>query len=991
MNIDEGSSRKRTGTVEPLYVAPEEGQSDLRHVRKENTSERVVKPEPSNGDFIPLTERGVKVEPVKAGIMTRILSGLSSSFLSFFGSGFTSLSKSQTSETNELRQTELDNQGVMKGDVKSLTDDWRKAESELKGLRKKLGSLSNEQIERYLELVKDQLNCEENLALKKVFLSRSKEQVAAYDQELQKFQKKLDQGMRLLKENVATGLKMIGGLREVFSHKKKEKHAGTVYQLNLGDVKYSDPGRYDFTAKNLTLNIDRFEVDGEDVVLSVAEFSTDCFSLGEEQAYGPVKLAGKGTVRVRPPLSEHVQNLMACPSYKLFDHYKKLSAEFASLQETGGFEVGEVLQVSLEGLEQLEGDQRHGILTPSVGMAITKLLAPLASIWKVESGVEHLKKSRSRENAYQLKMEGCQEIIKAKSSVIERLASDIEQMPHCEAKEHCVTELHSIKTAMEGVQSRHKDREKTWKEQKQVTAAMEYRNAHAGDALTSYQNGLMMFHKLRELNQQIKAGGEATITTGFDQQKIDFTETGHAELTGATLKLSGFHCDERGLLSLNMPEVAMELGLCNEVSGEVEAFPVSLKGITLKVRPPMGAILTEILELNFPLELIKLERLWERYEECTSKYHNENGLMEPREITSYLEIDVGSASCLTEEGREMLTGSDERQDMSEMASGVSRLMDKELTAEALKGLLQTELGMKDQSAHQVLNMLCLGFLGEPEKGEVLSDETVLENHDLPDVVPDAELVVESPVPVTDSPGMDLSMEEPEPSEHKLKSSSPVISPEPISQSLSDIESISTPVPPVSIKSEEVAEVVPAIKESAPDVVSGESVKRPDEPLVHTPKVSKPPEKRPVKKVKQPVSGKVTEATLSATEIKLSDLKRCSCVTQVESVLNGDKLETRFDMKTSVLELFGKLPWYARWLVGSGEVTLVVTSDLKHEVLQLDKPNVKAKSSGWFGIGRMLTDYWLKKALGKGHLQLQSEHQANAPKLSFKRVGVEHVV
>lgn len=54
---------------------------------------------------------------------------------------------------------------------------------------------------------------------------------------------------------------------------------------------------------------------------------------------------------------------------------------------------------------------------------------------------------------------------------------------------------------------------------------------------------------------------------GFGEQRIDFTDTAHGELSSASLKFSGFRLGEEGVLEIKMPDVVLNLGLVNEVSG----------------------------------------------------------------------------------------------------------------------------------------------------------------------------------------------------------------------------------------------------------------------------------------------------------------------------------------------------------------------------------------------------------------------------------------
>ncbi|WP_422472276.1 hypothetical protein [Endozoicomonas sp. ALB032] len=918
----------------PLHLPPSSDlDNEVQGVRKEETTRKQILSRSEYQPFRSLAERGIETVPVKPGLLTRALSSLSSSFISFFSSAISSVTGATQKEFRNLINDELENQESFKRDIEDLEHSLKLAEESLQRLRKSIEVLTPEQMDHYIILVKKQLSIKAQLVLKKAYLTRSAEQVRSYEQSLPVSKRKLEQSMKVLEENISTGIQALALMKDVFKRNRKDKHRGKVFEMRLGDVKVTDPDRYDFQVKNLVLNTSRFCFEKGLLELEVPEISADCFSLEEDKAVGPIKMKGSCRVCIGEPLAEPLNHLLTCRKTETFSAYKKCSEAFGALYaETSGSDakrhLGDVIQCSLDGLETEERGVKSDLFMQAMGEALIRLFAPMVTTWKKELGADSLKKSREREDGFAVKANATVGLYQSREKTVKMLEEDLPGMKESKAKKACQVMLASCRKDLQRARKLLKQRQEELSKQKQRTAAMMYREANAGQSIHSYQNALKLFHTLRGLAKKQASDPSTSASMGFGEQRIDFTDTAHGELSSASLKFSGFRLGEEGVFEIKVPDVVLNLGLVNEVSDTREAFPVSLKEVSVKVNPPMGEIVHQLLQLDFPLEFRKLERLWKQYQACTSEHYNSIGTHNPLGIGSYLSVDLGSVACLAAgdvrvEARERPVA-----DKEWVALAISDLMGKPHEVSKLDQLFQEKMGMNPQSSNQVMNLLCLGLLGELEPLSAPDEQKELSTHEIPSSFP-KEIEV---TPVINEKA-DIST--------GLPSQIPEEIPAPLSESS---------VSHSNIKSEPESEPEPERKE----------------PAFNT--LQENPEK----------------AALPGTEIYLGDLSHCPEVSQVKLAVKGDTPQVSFALKVPALKVLGKLPLLFSWLVGS-DLALSVQAPLKEDIVQFRQPFIKVRGARVPLLGPWLANFWLKRAMARGQLAINTHQVEGQAGLQLLRV------
>ncbi|MGI9279036.1 MAG: hypothetical protein ACR2PX_05315 [Endozoicomonas sp.] len=1049
MNVgNEGTGRKPTH----LSSSPDLP-NEAKGVRKEDTAQRQVLPRSEHKPFRSLVDRGIEVVPVKPGLLTRAFSSLSSSFISFFSSAISSIAGANQKEVRDLISQEHEKQKEIKKDVKEFEVDLKRTEKSLKTLRMSLEALTLDQLNEYSDRVREQQSTQEQLVLKKAYLTRSAEQVRSYEQTLAASKSKQSLSMKVLEENISTGIEALMVLKDVFNKNKKGKHQGKVFEMRLGDVKVTDPDRYDFQVKNLVVNVGRFCFEDGHIELELPEISAHCFSLGEGKAVGPIKMKGGCRVRIGEPLAEPLNKLLTCGKTEIFGAYKKVSEVFESLSdETSGIEaekhMGDVFQFTVDGLETQEKGESSDLFTEAMGEAVIRLLSPVVTTWKKEQGAQSLKKSREREDGCTVKAKGMATLYELREKAVKILEEDLPRMKEGEAKKGCEAMLADYRTTLDRTRKLVQERKDALSQQEKLTAAMVYREANAGKSVQTYQNALKLFHTLRGVATGKVSGQSGSASMALSEQRIDFTETAHAELSSASLQLSGYSLSDDGVLDIKVPEMSLNLGLVNEVSESREEFPASLKDVSLKVSPPMGAIIHEILLLDFPLELRTLELLWKKYLDCTAEHYSPHGAHDPVDVVSYFSVGVGSVACLAEGDVRVEAGERSIKDKELMAIGMSKLMGQELKVNELDKLFRTEMGMNAQSSSQIMNLLCLGLLGEPDEDAAASvmapdtqevpavldpllatvkanvDESLTDSVTVKNVpvkenteafsisIPPVSLVsqeqLEPVIPAIKELPDELPVDE---EEGELNRSEPNIV-DPLSPSVYDSLTVSnepaSPLPSntLSPSSASVERDLPAGGMSSPlpkEVQVSSEVSKQDDiraeaspmrqretsvPLPSSPKVQsdiKSGDKAGRKKLAfKKIQETSEKRALSKKEIRVSELSRCPGVSQVKTAVKEDRLEVSFALKAPTLKVLGKLPFLLSWLVGA-DLSLSVQSPLKEDVVQISEPSIQVRSARIPFLGTWLANYWLKRAMAKGQLGVDAHQGEGQTDLQFVRI------
>ncbi|WP_062261543.1 hypothetical protein [Endozoicomonas arenosclerae] len=1044
MNVGSEGTGRKPPQLSPSSDLPKEAQG----VRKEEATRKQVLSRSEHKPFRSLAERGIETVPVKPGLLTRALSSLSSSFISFFSSAISSVAGASQKEIRDLISEEHDNQKQIKLDVKEFEASLKRTDKALQNLRKSMEALTPEQMEEYSDLVREQQRTREQLVLKRAYLTRSAEQVRSYEQALAASKSKQSLSMKVLEENISTGIQALMVLKDVFNKNKKGKHQGKVFEMRLGDVKVADPDRYDFQAKNLVVNVGRFCFEDGHLELEIPEVSANCFSLGEGKAVGPIKMKGGCRVRIGEPLAEPLNKLLTCGKTEIFGAYKKVSEAFDALYaETSGLDaekhLGDVIQFSVDGLETEEGSVTSDLFSEAMGEAVIRLLSPVVTTWKKEQGAESLKKSREREDGFTVKAKGMAALCQLREKTVKMLEEDLPRMQEGEGKKECQVMLTDYRQNLDRTQTLLKERENELSKQEKHTAAMLYRASNAGKSVQSYQNALKLFHTLRGVVRGQLSGQPASASMAFSEQRIDFTDTAHAELSSASLQLSGFSLDEEGVLEIKVPDVSLNLGLVNEVSDTREEFPTSLKDVSLKVSPPMGAIVHEILLLDFPLEFKTLELLWKKYQDCTSEHYSRHGAHDPVDVASYFSVDVGSVACLAEGDIRIEAGDRSIKDKELMVLAVSRLMGQELKVTELDQLFRKEMGMNPQSSGQIMNLLCLGLLGEPDEEDSVTvmEPEMLEVSDplLDTVTARVEEPFTNPVTFVDSPVKDsvgelsvstspepFVMQEPlepviptsnrtpdevrvddeEGERNSLENSALDPLPLTVSDSLevdnevlpslqSDSETLSPAIVQKGLATGVIPSSLPGEVEITPRVNEQEDI-RSESPQVQKETPVSPSSSTRVQSDsrsegkgghKKLVFKKRQEAgekpALSKKEIRVAQLSHCQGVSQVKTAVKDDRLEVSFAVKAPTLKVLGKLPFLLGWLVGS-DLSLSVQSPLKEDVVQFSQPSIQVRGARVPLLGTWLANYWLKRAMTKGQLGIDTSQVEGRSGLHFVR-------
>lgn len=104
---------------------------------------------------------------------------------------------------------------------------------------------------------------------------------------------------------------------------------------------------------------------------------------------------------------------------------------------------------------------------------------------------------------------------------------------------------------------------------------------------------------------------------------IPVSGTSSVELSQLKVNVSDFSFSPSGVVELTIPEMASHITLQNEVTGEKKSVPVIVRGAAIKIRPPFGLLVKELLQLKFPVDSKMLDKMVTPiYNETTKKKHS---------------------------------------------------------------------------------------------------------------------------------------------------------------------------------------------------------------------------------------------------------------------------------------------------------------------------------------------------------------------------------
>ncbi|MGI9279397.1 MAG: hypothetical protein ACR2PX_07180 [Endozoicomonas sp.] len=330
-------SASQTGSSASVYqpaVSQQEGSCNHRKVQHRPSEPNRVSGFQNSGAPSDTSLLSRKAEPVKVS-HKGFLSAVSKVASPLVEKGMTFSSQRHLKKVkgeNAALQKELS--GINKKTA-SLKREIHKLEKKLEQIRTDRRDMSPARLQEYSELQTKTAMKKEKLDT----LTQRKPQVAGQLEGMKEQVKLAEMQANLQEEHagsmrsgMAAGSKLLGGLRKVYQETREQGFQGKGFELDLGNLRVSENGRTELSAKDMKVVISEFSQHSDgSLTLALDECTASDVVVGN-QSLGPVKLSG-ARITVDPPLSDQLSELMTCGFHKLPSKMLALSREYEKLGE----------------------------------------------------------------------------------------------------------------------------------------------------------------------------------------------------------------------------------------------------------------------------------------------------------------------------------------------------------------------------------------------------------------------------------------------------------------------------------------------------------------------------------------------------------------------------------------------------------------------------------------------------------------------------------
>ncbi|WP_062261546.1 hypothetical protein [Endozoicomonas arenosclerae] len=930
---------------------------------------------------------------------------------------------------------------VLKGEIAGLEGEVAKArqlaqkyQRELDQTERDPATMTAHDVKIYTLTLRAVADSEEEIAEKNAKIANKKAKIRRKAAEIKGQPDQVELSAKMTSDNLEPGLRILLGLRSVFEKKKSDKSGKKTYEISAGNLIYSEPGAPTLSIEDMKIYIDEFsESPGPVLTLNIPAIQGWIKGTGQR-----MQLSVGGRVVISPPLSEPLKEILTCGKLKVTEKMGAFSKVFTQFSEQIAKPDSEQLfsdaiKVDIRHFDQLDGQREHSVLTHPVASAMATLLNPMLTGWQNAKNKNELELARSLAG---LDRNQC-DCYQAKLVALRKMESELQAMQpklvDPEGKKELKEQLERTQQLIRNAHGKHVLNQSHLAAREKSIQSLEGRSAPARQALNNYQNMLQMFFGLRA--RLLGHVQQRPLEITMPEQQVDITGAGHLRLYNLKMNLQELTANEDGSVDIIIPQLESQVALHNSASQKEESVPVGFRDVKIHIHPTIAPLILGALNTRFPIDVEKVERLIRSFTQQTSAYRDPGtGGLSPKAIGEHVDISIGNVS-FTGGGSAVECDARLRSDRIQLAEKMSDLLASPMSPQKLESVLEKELGLRGEHASKVLNVLSLGLLGsEPEPlpvpdpvipmmvadeeeltaGQRLTSQLSVSSEQL-EVEPQErveEKVDVDPEPVIPERPESLTIvveEEAHLERNDTAIHSPdLLSPESPLENLEDKIEPVTPVSPISVEQldelNEPDEMTSAIEVLPEEPVieavvprSSESISIDENEAVLSIGSTGPVTFTPVRQdsledsiSQSPVIDELQEAPV-LHQITLPELQHCEGVENpvVDDEESGEPVVS-FDMATDVGKLFGKVNFFIRWLLGGEKTSLAVSSDTEGGVLELGKPRVAVKKSGFLGWRSLLANYWLQRQLKKRPLTLELDIRPEQKALSLQFVEPSQV-
>ncbi|WP_252178581.1 hypothetical protein [Endozoicomonas sp. 4G] len=903
--------------------------------------------------YVPIHKRDVVIEKVKRSFLALILQGFSKVAMPLVKAaiGFSGNRANDQLESNEQFVNEnTKTRNAFQTELKSI-------QAKLKKLRKKLPDLESKEQDQFSALQQRffQLRAELRV-LKRNFdgISETKPLLKAWSETIKDEMKDY---LKLIEKHMGPGLKLLQGLRHVFGKSKKGRIGDKVYHIDLGNLSTKLSSGAELKVQNIGVFIEQcYMSPTNELTLDIADIRADVSSTGASGEVEPMTLSGGISIKLKPPASNKLfdaltQKITNAPTH-LYNLSKELKPVFDGMfKNPPRSRLSDMAEVSIKSLQLEKKDgQTLALQDAPFAHSLLDLMIPVMSGSSELPIAAKSLEQQWKDKGLEVVCESLVEEEKELTDDLHQLSEDIKSLPEGGAKDSCqeMSDRWTTELRLAANEKEAKIRELTLSRQARSVQQQRLENI---DSSFDINRGMIdLVYGLAAVANGSQAGLKKPIA--ISEMKIPVSDTCSVDLSQLKINVSDFSFSQLGVAELTIPEMASHITLQNEATREKRSVPVIVRGASIKIRPPYGPLVKEVLQLKFPVDSKTLEKVvMPIYREADKKKQSGGA-----KITDYLDIDLGTVACLTREGEMAFSGEEgspyqqQRQAFFEKAG---ELLSANVNAKVMASALALA-GLTPESQQKVWK-LC-------EEG-IFADSAVFAPEKLAHLV----------LPFSEQEQQQERVDEERVGQERVDELIQDESDEGYSSSTS-LEEDTTPDVEVSEP-----ERLESIKVNAR---INDTVTPPSSPLpaeVEPPKVEKAPAKTPLSgAVAQPAPKKPPEG------LKFRDLKNCIGVSNPRFRTEEGKRMADFEMHIAPRSLMKKLSWWMGFFLGKKEVAVEVTLPIERESsqLQLQSPSVQLKKRTSFNPVVWLATSLVNRRLRKQPYQLELDQVEQQKRLTL---------
>ncbi|WP_448218170.1 hypothetical protein [Endozoicomonas sp. 2B-B] len=917
--------------------------------------------------YVPIHKRDVVIENVEGGFWATLLTGFSKLAMKFIRAGVGKTGN--RADDNLKRNEQFANEN--KKNLKKLQYEMKSIQTELKGLRKKLPRLETKKQDKFSKLQERLFELRAQLSRLERNLNEIEETKPLLKVWGTAIRKETQDFLKLIEKQMGPGLKLIHGLQEVFGKSKKGLPAGKVYHLNLGNLSTTLSSGAELKVQNIGVFIEQcYMSPTQELILDIADIRADLSSMGASGEVEPMTLSGGISLKLKPPISEHLRKVLTENIAKAPIYINAMSKELKPAN------VADMAEVSIKSLQLEKKDgQTLALQDASFAHSLLDLMIPFMSGSSELPLVALDLEKQWKHKGLEVVCESLDKEEKERKDDLHQLLEDIESLPGGEAKDQCQQLSLQATKALKAVEELREVKIRELTHSKQLRSVQQQRSKNIDSSFDMNRGMIDLVYGLAAVANGSPTGRQKHIA--IPGMKIPVSDTSSVELSQLKVNVSDFSFSPSGVAELTIPEMASHITLQNEVTGEKKSVPVIVRGASIKIQPPFGPLVKELLQLKFPVDSKTLKKVvLPIYREAEKKKRSGG-----TKTSDYLEIDLGKVACLTREGEVAFSGEEAspyQQHRQTFVEKTGELLSANVDAEAMASALASA-GLTKESQQKVWKLCEEGVFAD---SAVFAPEK-LEHLVLPFSGQEPPIPRTSPLPeqeVTQSSEVTTPVPETEPPENTTPNAE-----------ISESESVlTTPSGTAAVNPESPWKVTVDASVAEPERLQSILVNARKNRAVTPSSSSLPEEVKPSEVANAATNRHLSRASVKpATEkppegLKFKDLDECIGVINPRFRTEKGKRVADFEMRIAPWSLMKKLSWWMGFFLGKKEVAVEVTLpiDRKSSELQLQSPFVQLKKRTSLNPAVWLATFLVNRRLRKQHYQLELDHVERQKRLNL---------